>query len=78
MEGSKVVKPNHYNQGKIECIEAIESATEGLNGYEGYHTGNIIKYVWRWKFKNGIEDLEKAKYSIDLLIKYLKEQESRE
>jgi len=68
---NKVEHPSHYNQGKIECIEAIESATSGLNGYEGYLIGNTIKYAWRWFHKNGEEDLKKAKYHIDLLLKYL-------
>ena len=71
--GSKVVKdnvnhPSHYTQGAIECIDAIKEATKGLLGIEAVCTANIIKYVWRWKFKNGVEDLRKARWYLDRLI----------
>jgi hypothetical protein len=73
---SKVVKvvkdnvnhPSHYTQGAIECIDAIKEATKGLFGIEAVCTANIIKYVWRWKFKNGVEDLRKARWYLDRLI----------
>ena len=61
--------PSHYTQGAIECIEAIKEATKELFGIEAVCTANIIKYVWRWKFKNGIEDLYKAEWYLDRLIK---------
>lgn len=60
--------PSHYTQGGVECIDAIKAATTGLVGFEGYCTGNIIKYLWRWKQKNGTEDLRKAVWYIDRLI----------
>lgn len=60
--------PSHYTSGKIECIDALESATEGLTGIEAVCTANAIKYLWRWKRKNGTEDLKKAKWYIDKLI----------
>lgn len=63
---NNVEHPSHYTQGGIECKEAIASATTNLTGFEAYATGNIIKYMWRWKAKNGIEDLKKAKQYIDL------------
>lgn len=62
-----VNKPPHY-QGKVECIDALEAATEGLNGIEAVCTANAIKYLWRWKRKNGIEDLRKAHWYIERLI----------
>ncbi len=65
--------PSHYNAGKIECIEALESATAGLCGIEAICTANAIKYLWRWKLKNGVQDLEKAKWYIDKLIEKQKE-----
>lgn len=65
--------PSHYNAGKIECIEALESATAGLCGIEAICTANAIKYLWRWKLKNGAQDLEKAKWYIDKLIEKQKE-----
>lgn len=63
-----VHQPSHYNQGKIECIEAIEAATTNLKGIEAFCTGNAIKYLWRWKQKNKVQDLEKAKWYIEKLI----------
>lgn len=63
-----VNKPPHYNLGKIECIDAIDTVTESLPGKSGYYTGTIIKYVWRWFFKNGIEDLKKARWYLNRLI----------
>ena len=62
-----VNSPPHYNKNKIECIDAIESATD--NGFENYLQGNIIKYVWRYRYKNGVEDLEKAQWYLNKLIK---------
>lgn len=56
----KVNHPEHYTQGKVECIDAIESATIGLEGMEAVCIAQVIKYCWRWKFKNGKEDLKKA------------------
>lgn len=60
--------PPHYIRGGIECIDAIEAATVGLEGPEAYSTGAAIKYLWRWKWKNGTEDLQKANWYIDRLI----------
>ena len=68
MTHSDVDHPPHYTAGKIECIEAIEAATTGLEGLEAVCTANVIKYVWRWKRKNGVQDLEKAKWYLDRLI----------
>ena len=59
--------PSHYI-GAIECIDAIKAATEHLSGFEGMCTGNAIKYLWRWKKKNGVEDLKKAVWYINRLI----------
>ena len=61
--------PNHYTGGKVECIDAIESAVCGLKGIEAVCTANAIKYLWRWKNKNGCEDLKKARWYIERLIK---------
>lgn len=62
-----VNRPVHY-QGKVECIDAIESAVKGLEGIEAVCTANVIKYVYRWKKKNGKEDLLKAKWYLEKLI----------
>lgn len=63
--------PSYYTLGSIECIDAIKSAVVGLAGIEAVCTGNIIKYLWRWKFKNGLEDLKKARWYLDKLISEL-------
>lgn len=60
--------PPHYTQGGIECIDALAAATEGLVGIEAVCTANAIKYLWRWKRKNGAEDLKKAIWYIEHLI----------
>ncbi len=63
-----VERPAHYNQGEIECIDAIAVATTSLQGIEAVCTGNAIKYLWRWKGRNGKEDLWKARWYIDKLL----------
>lgn len=68
-----VEHPAHYNQGGIECIEAIKAATVGKNGIEAVCTANAIKYLWRFEVKNGIEDVKKARWYIDRLIRELEE-----
>lgn len=68
-EWDAVSKPLHYNQGGIECIEAIKAAIVHLTGIDAMCTANAIKYLWRWKHKNGLEDLKKAQWYIERLIK---------
>ena len=60
--------PSHYTNGKIECIDAIESAVTGLNGFESYCIGNAIKYLFRWKNKGGTVDLEKSVWYINKVL----------
>lgn len=61
--------PVHYTQGGIECIDALKAATAGLEGIEAVCTANAIKYLWRWKHKNGIEDIDKAIWYLERLRK---------
>lgn len=61
-----VNSPPHYNKAGVECIDAIAAATE--EGYEYYLQGNIIKYLWRYRYKNGTEDLKKAQWYLNKLI----------
>lgn len=69
MSDSDIVNhPKHYTQGKIECIDAIESAVSELSGLDAVCTANVIKYVWRWKHKNGVIDLRKAQWYLEKLI----------
>lgn len=60
--------PNHYTQGKVECIDALESATIGKSGIEAVCVANVIKYLWRYEEKNGIEDVKKAQFYLNRLI----------
>ena len=59
------IRPSHYafDEGVIECIDYIES-----HAFD-FVEGNIIKYVTRYQHKNGIEDLKKARWYLDRLIK---------
>ena len=62
LESSKpdnVNHPKHYLKGGLECIQVIKAQLTPEQ-YEGYLYGNVIKYMWRWKEKNGLEDLRKA------------------
>lgn len=59
--------PSHYTVGKIEVIDYVDdNLGENL---EYYYIGNIIKYISRYKYKNGLEDLQKAKWYLDRLCK---------
>jgi len=63
----EVNHPPHYNKQGVECIHAIEAATD--DGYQYYLQGNIIKYLWRYRYKGKpIEDLQKARWYLDRLI----------
>ena len=58
--------PPHYNKAGIETIDAIKAMTDG--GFEYYLQGNIMKYLWRYRYKNGAEDLKKAQWYLTELI----------
>ena len=72
-EHDAVNSPSHYCQGGIECIEALKAATVNLKGIEAVCTANAIKYLWRWKEKNGAEDLNKSIWYIKRLIQEVSE-----
>ena len=65
------INPKHYKQGKIEVIDFI------LDQKMNYLEGNIIKYVSRYKLKNGIEDLIKAHWYLTKLIGETKHEENK-
>ena len=71
-----VQHPSHYTQGGIECIEAIR-ASMTADGFCDYCKGNIIKYIWRWRDKGGVEDLRKASVYLDWLINAADEKEKK-
>jgi|TARA_R100001460_G_scaffold14_6_gene81 hypothetical protein len=69
-----VNKPKHYNQGDIECIDAIEAMLTHEE-FVGYLRGNSLKYRWRFRYKNGIEDLRKAEWYEKRLLKVLEDKD---
>lgn len=71
MKNDVVNQPKHYTQGKFETIDVIMDVTQHLSGKEGYLVGNIIKYLSRYKFKNGTEDLKKARWYLNKLLEEL-------
>jgi len=62
-----VNRPAHYASGDIECIDAIR-AQMSKEEYQGYLRGNVVKYMWRWRDKGGVESLRKARWYLDKLI----------
>jgi hypothetical protein len=62
-----VNNPSHYGQGKIEAIDYISDFLT-KEEYQGYLRGNIAKYLHRFPYKNGIEDLKKARWYLERLI----------
>lgn len=67
--------PAHYkSKYGLETINVIEAFTENLTGMEAVCTANVLKYVCRWKNKNGVEDLMKARWYLNELIRILEEE----
>lgn len=74
-----VSHPSHYqSKTGLEVIDVIEAFTDGLNGIEACDTGNVIKYICRWKQKNGVQDLEKAMWYLQNLIDHVNSLEKEE
>ena len=67
-----VNNPDHYNQGEIECIDAIE-AMLSKREFIGYLRGNSLKYRWRFPYKDGVQDLDKAMWYENRLHKILRD-----
>lgn len=66
------INPEYY-KGKIECIHAIKAAIGDDAAFRGFLKGQVMKYVWRYERKNGVEDLEKAMWYLEwLIIEYKK------
>ena len=67
-----VNNPPHYqSETGLEVIDVIEAFTFDLKGIEATDTGNAIKYICRWKNKNGVQDLKKAQWYINHLIEHV-------
>ena len=70
-----VTHPPHYQtKNGLEAIDVIDAFTADLKGYEATHTANILRYVLRWKNKNGLQDLKKAKWYLTRLINKLEKE----
>ena len=68
--------PDHYiSETGLEAIDVIEAFTFDLTGVEAFDTANIIKYICRWKKKNGLQDLKKAQWYLNHLIKHVEKLE---
>ena len=65
--------PAHYNAGKIE-VSALQEDQLSPEEYRGYIKGQVIKYITRERHKNGLEDLKKARWYLDRLIKKLEKE----
>ena len=66
---------SHYNYKSMECKDIIKVMAEGLEGEEAHYMGAIVKYLYRYpKKKNSVEDLQKAKTYIDMIIDITEEE----
>ena len=66
-----VNSPIHYNKAGIETIDALQAML--VDGFDYYLQGNIVKYLWRFRYKNGLEDLKKAQWYLNKLIETYEE-----
>ena len=71
MKEDLVNNPKHHNQGDIECIDAIRAMLSSEE-FIGYLRGNSLKYRWRFRYKNGVQDLDKAEWYENRLKEELK------
>ena len=71
-ESNNVVHPSHYNRTSVEVIDTLRGMLTD-DEYRGFLIGNVVKYISRYSLKNGIEDIKKAKYYLNLLEKDLEE-----
>lgn len=72
-ENDSVNHPAHYTSGKMECIDIVDVMTEDKQGLEAFCTGNIVKYLYRYNKKGGVEDVKKAEWYFKKLIEVLEE-----
>lgn len=73
-----VSHPPHYQtESGLEAIDVIKAFTADLKGIEAVDTGNVIKYICRWKRKNGLQDLEKAKWYLEHLINHISKEKEK-
>ena len=70
-EHDAVQHPKHYCKGGIECLDVIKAVLG--DKYEGFLAGNVIKYIFRYRDKNGVEDCKKAAFYLEKLIQEVSE-----
>ena len=67
--------PAHYNKGSMECLQAMrgmqESYGQTVTPFTAWLCGEVLKYLWRFPYKGGVEDLKKARFYLDAVITYL-------
>ena len=69
------INPDHYKkETSLECIESMELIF-GKDAVYDFCVCNAWKYIWRWKNKNGVEDLKKAEWYVNRAQKYYGEPE---
>ena len=73
---NNVNAPSHYTAGGIETIDYLR-AKLGPLPFLGYCMGNVIKYVSRYQWKNGLEDLKKAQVYLDWAIEAMEEMNAK-
>ncbi len=73
-----VAHPAHYTRGKVECIDAIEAAVQGLDPVSAVLVGQVLKYVWRHAHKGtAVKDLEKAAWYLERLTRHVAARETK-
>lgn len=73
IRNDKVNHPSHYTQGEIEVINYIRDKL-GVDEFTGYCIGNVMKYISRWRYKDGVQDLEKAQVYLNWAIESAKKE----
>ena len=67
----EITKPKHYTQGKVECLDAIDSMLEESSRIDFYRS-QVVKYMWRLRDKDDpLKGAQKARFYIDRLIEKL-------
>lgn len=74
MEQDNVQQPNHYTFGSVQLRDAWK-ASMSKEALCGLFKGNVLKYLWRYEHKNGVEDLKKARQYLNWLIEELEEED---
>ena len=76
--GDNVDSPQHYTSGDVEVIDIIRQAVDGATGFEAVCLANCVKYLMRYRHKNGVEDLFKAEKYLQWLIAELENERTAE